>query len=109
MRYFERRSMKRDEIWNPKNGNRINVFWRAALSLAYLYLNFAAYQLIGIEGVAIMSGFFIVAQFSPLIVRTFGKHRKHRFVQTPKILAESEIENQIDRAAPLRSVNQTEQ
>ena len=70
---YEKRSMKQERRLYPVNGKGMNAFWRAALGVTYLYLNFVTYRLMGIEGVAITSGFFLIAQFSPLIVRLFGK------------------------------------
>jgi len=101
--------MKRNKAWNPDNGNRLNIFWRAALSMVYLYLNFAAYQLIGIEGVAITSGFFLIAQFSPFIVRAFSRRANKQAAQTPIISTEPGVEKTDAGVIPFRLVSETEQ
>ncbi|HXK56262.1 MAG TPA: hypothetical protein PLZ16_06415 [Gammaproteobacteria bacterium] len=101
--------MKRDKGWNTDNGNRLNVFWRAALGIVYLYLNFAAYRLIGIEGVAITSGFFLLAQFSPFIVRTFTRRANERTKKTPAIFTEKKVEKTDASIVPIRLASQTEQ
>jgi len=101
--------MKRDEIRNPEKGNINNVFWRAALGLVFLYLNFAAYQLIGLGGVIITSIFFLVAQFSPLVVRTFDKRwRAQFFSRTPVTINKSVVENKNAVSNLLHMVSQTE-
>ncbi|MCP4286762.1 MAG: hypothetical protein GY792_20350 [Gammaproteobacteria bacterium] len=71
--------LKRDKNWNLEKGSINSIFWRAALGLVFLYLNFAAYQLIGFGGVITTSIFFLVAQFSPLVVRTFDKRWRAHF------------------------------
>ncbi|MCP5409403.1 MAG: hypothetical protein H6963_08935 [Chromatiaceae bacterium] len=101
--------MTRDEAWKTANGNRFNIFWRAALGMAYLYLNFAAYQLIGIEGVAITSGFFLIAQFSPFIVRTFNRRATKQIEQTPVIFTEPGEEQADESVTPFRLASETEQ
>ena len=101
--------MKRDGIGKLDNKNLTGVFWRAALAIVYLYLNFAAYQLIGIEGVIITSGFFLVAQFAPLIVSTFVRLRQSRLEKRPSIFAEAGSENRKPCVIPLHSVSQAEQ
>ena len=100
--------MKRDEIGNLDNGNRFNVFLRAAVGIVFLYLNFAAYELIGIEGVVITSVFFLVAQFAPFFVRAFGRIRRARTKQLPKILVEPEVEHKSDTDDRIRLVSQVE-
>ena len=101
--------MKRDEAWNTDKGNRFNIFWRAALGMVYLYLNFAAYQLIGIKGVAIISGFFLIAQFSPFIVRAFNKQSNKQIEQAPLIFVEPGVEQANGSVTPLRLASETEQ
>jgi len=109
IRFSEYRVMKRDEIRNPEKGNINNVFWRAALGLVFLYLNFAAYQLIGLGGVIITSIFFLVAQFSPLVVRTFDKRwRAQFFSRTPVTINKSVVENKNAVSNLLHMVSQTE-
>ena len=101
--------MKRDEIGNLDNGNRFNVFLRAAVGIVFLYLNFAAYELIGIEGVVITSVFFLVAQFAPFFVRAYGRSRKDQTEQLPKILVEPEVQHNSDATDRIRLVSQVEQ
>jgi hypothetical protein len=102
--------MKRNQAWKPDNGNRLNIFWRAALGMAYLYLNFAAYQLIGIEGVVITSGFFLLAQFSPFIVRTFSRHANNQATESSITFTEQGVEKKSDAGIkPFRLVSETEQ
>jgi len=103
------RAMKRNVIWNQDNGNRINIFWRAALGMAYLYLNFAAYQLVGIEGVAITSGFFLIAQFSPFIMRAFSRRRNNQVAIKPVICTGLNVEKKSNSSIiPFRLASQTE-
>jgi len=66
---------------SPEEGNRAGVFWRAALGIVFLYLNFAANQLLGLAGIVITSGFFILAQYSPFVVRLIRKRREKRVAQ----------------------------
>ena len=101
--------MKRDEIGNLDNGNRFNVFLRAAVGIVFLYLNIAAYQLIGIEGVVITSVFFLVAQFAPFFVRAYGRSRRDQTEQLPKILIEPEVEDKSDATDRVRLASQVEQ
>ena len=101
--------MKRDEIGNLDNGNRFNVFLRAAVGIVFLYLNIAAYKLIGIEGVVVISVFFLVAQFAPFFVRAYGRSRKDQTEQLPKILIEPEVEDKSDATDRIRLVSQVEQ
>lgn len=101
--------MKHNEIRNQVNGNRFNVFLRAAFGIAYLYFNFAAYQLIGIGGVVITSVFFLVAQFAPLIMRTFWRQRKAQLESPSEIFVEPGVENQTVRADRIRLVSEVDQ
>lgn len=94
---------------NQGNGNLSNVFWRTALGILFLYLNLAAYQLLGIEGVAVTSGFFLIAQFAPFFMRIFEKHRNFQLPQTPEIFSEQCAAKQSAKVIPFRLVSQAEQ
>jgi len=103
--------MNYNEIHTQDKG-RGGVFWRAALGIVFLYLNFAAYQLLGLAGIVITSGFFILAQYSPLVVRSIRRRREKPSAQPSEIPTDDEPESHTARTAsvvPLRLVSQAEQ
>ncbi|MCB1871586.1 MAG: hypothetical protein H6964_01050 [Chromatiaceae bacterium] len=98
----------------PQNGsldkaNLGNVFWRTALGIIFLYLNFAAYQLLGIEGVAVTSGFFLIAQFAPFFLRMFGKRSNLKIAQAAEFITKQDDEKPGAKIIPMRLVSRAEQ
>ena len=100
--------MTSEQNRNLKNTNLGNVFWRTLLGMLFLYLNFAAYQLLGIEGVAVTSVFFLVAQFAPFILRIFAKRDSFKFSQGPEVFTEPGGEKQSAKVIPIRLITQAE-
>lgn len=69
--------MKHSRPQNTNGASTRVVIWRTLIALLFLYLNFAAYHLLGIGGVILISVFFLIAQFSPFFVHFFSQRQKH--------------------------------
>ena len=101
--------MRKHVVGKPISGGIGNIFWRTLLGILFLYLNFAAYQLLGIEAVAVTSGFLLLAQFAPFFLHIFDRRRSCPPEQQSGPASKLEYQRPDGVVLPLGLVSQAEQ